>query len=492
LIDQGTLYRGNDHKNAVIALKQAKKEFIKLKTESRKDNFCWYTAKDNFACRVKNTVIGTLLEDISADRDLDAAVSSYEQKVAPMNYKRPTALVTKGMVKQAQDKVNELGIAGALQRRYAVSEDLTVNNVIYVDRATRASMKASDPFDSLMEDMKNDVKLNPSTLKKVEEISIDKFISDIVPNVSKVEVMFENRHINNLMSLVAPVDTQAPNIFKWGNNFSWSYNGEVTDSIKERVKKAGGSVTGELLFRLAWFNYDDLDLHLEEPNGNHIYFGNNGKIHRSGGMLDVDANRGGGGTREPVENIFYRTMNRMPEGKYKLYVNQWRQMENKDVGFILEMEYKDETVQYVYDKVVKGNVNVLEFTYSKKTGIEITSSLPSSSRSQDIWNVSTQQFHPVKMIMNSPNFWDGEETGNKHVFFIMEKCLNPESTRGFYNEYLKNELTPHRKVFEVLASKMKTEESNNQLSGLGFSVTQRNSAIFKVSGSFNRTLKVNF
>lgn len=96
------------------------------------------------------------------------------------------------------------------------------------------------------------------------------------------------------------------------------------------------------------------------------------------------------------------------------------------------------------------------------------------------------------MVMNSPNHWDGEETGNKHVFFILEGCVNPNQTRGFYNEYLKEDLTQHRKVFEVLGSKMKVEESDNQLSGLGFSSTQHKTVYVKVEGTFTRTLKVVF
>jgi hypothetical protein len=98
----------------------------------------------------------------------------------------------------------------------------------------------------------------------------------------------------------------------------------------------------------------------------------------------------------------------------------------------------------------------------------------------------------VDTILNSPNHWDGEETGNKHWFFILNGCKNPDNVRGFYNEFLNEELNPHRKVFEVLASKMKVEPSNDQLSGVGFSSTVRNSVLCKVSGSFNRVIKINF
>ena len=95
-------------------------------------------------------------------------------------------------------------------------------------------------------------------------------------------------------------------------------------------------------------------------------------------------------------------------------------------------------------------------------------------------------------MLNSPNFWDGQTKGNKHYFFMLEGCINPDDTRGFYNEYLRDELHEHRKVFEVLGSKLKAEHSTDQLSGLGFSSTQRNELVVKVTGSFNRTLKIKF
>jgi hypothetical protein len=93
----------------------------------------------------------------------------------------------------------------------------------------------------------------------------------------------------------------------------------------------------------------------------------------------------------------------------------------------------------------------------------------------------------------SPNFWDGEkDTGNKHYLFMLNGCTNETSPRGFFNEFLKGELTPHRKVLELVGSKVRADEVPNQLSGLGFSSTQRNHVICRVSGSFTRTLKVTF
>ena len=47
----------------------------------------------------------------------------------------------------------------------------------------------------------------------------------------------------------------------------------------------------------------------------------------------------------------------------------------------------------------------------------------------------------------------------------------------------------HHRVFEALASKAKTEYNDNQLSGLGFSVSQRNELVVKVD---NKTFKIKF
>jgi hypothetical protein len=95
-------------------------------------------------------------------------------------------------------------------------------------------------------------------------------------------------------------------------------------------------------------------------------------------------------------------------------------------------------------------------------------------------------------MMMSPNFWDDKTVGNKHYFFMLDGCLNDGKARGFFNEFFKEELTPHRKVLEMVGSKMRTDESDRQLSGLGFSSTQRNSVLCRVKGSFNRVVKITF
>lgn len=492
LIKQGSLYRGEEFKTAVQHFKKEKKKYEKV-TSSRKDNYLWERSVFVPAglATLRNSVIGTLLVDLSEGKDLEYAVKAFETKVAPQNYKRPTALITPRMIEEAQKKIEQLGLGDSLERRFAVPEDVSVNNVLFADRDTQKVMKEGSVFDDLKQEASG---RTPRNLKKVEEIHIDQFVEDVLPKINKMELMLENKHENNLMSVIAPVNPDAANMLKWDNNFSWSYKGEVTDSIKERVKAAGGNVEGYLRCSLSWSNYDDLDIHMFEPmGGEHIHYGFR-KSHGTFGNLDVDMNARHKDSRTPVENIVYPTKSRMIPGVYKLKVHNFRKRENKDVGFTVEIECEGQLYTFEYGKAMRDMecVTVAELKVDKNGEVTVIGKLPSTTRSKELWGVNTNTFVPVAMMMHSPNHWDDNQVGNKHTFFVLEDCLNPEPARGFYNEFLKAELNDHRKVFEVLASKMKAEPTERQLSGVGFSSTQRNTATVKVSGSFNRMLKIIF
>ena len=483
LIAQNSLYRGEEHKFAVEEFGRLLNRFVSLSRASQ-DLFVWENLTP--AGRIRNSVIGTLLTDLSEGKDLEDAVKAFELKVAPTNYKRPTALVTKAMVAQAQKTVDELGLTTALERRYATLDDLTVNNILFADRATK---KAMNVFDDIAAATAVDIK----KLGKVEEISIADFISKVLPSAQSVEALFENRHAGSVVSLIAPVDPTAKPLFKWPNGFSWSYAGDLADSIKERVKQAGGNVTGDFRASLAWFNYDDLDLHLRLPSREEIDF--RCKVDSStGGNLDVDMNAGGASSRSAVENITFPKRERMADGEYILFVNQYNQRESKDVGFELEMEFDGTIHSFAWPNALKSgqNVVVCKFKYSRKDGLTILESLPSKQATKSVWGLPTQTFHKVRAVMLSPNQWDGREIGNRHFFFMLDGCRNDGTARGFFNEFLSESLTPHRKVLEMVGARMQTEASENQLSGLGFSSTQRNYLLCRVMGSFARVVKVLF
>lgn len=490
LISQDTLYRGQEFKAVLQEFRKYQNAYEEV-CEKDNSKYCWkhtYSMHGSLA-KIRNSAIGTLLVDLAEGKELDHAVTSFESKVAPANYKRPTAIITKSMIDSAENAAKELGYENSFSRRYAITEDLTINNVLFANRDAKESMSASSVFS----DLKKDVKVGLPKSNKTPEIPIDTFIKDILPNISEIELMLEPRHCKNLMSLIAPVDPDAKNMLKWGNNFSWSYIGDLTDSIKDKVRKAGGNVEGVLRCSLSWYNTDDLDIHVLEPNGDRIMYNN--KRSRSSGFLDVDMNVNlGDASRDAVENITWTDKSKMYEGEYQVIVNNFTHREATDVGFDVELEFDGKTYSFHYDKMLRDSrsVDVVKFEFTRKNGIKILDSIPSSHASKEMWGIHTGAIQHVSMIMNSPNHWDGEETGNKHWFFILKDCKNDGQARGFFNEFLREDLREHRKVFEVLGNKMRVPESENQLSGVGFSSTKRDSVFCRVIGNFSRTIKIIF
>lgn len=486
LVNANNLYRGQEHLPALLQFQKIQRRFLASSQQTRQ-LFTWENANTP-AARFRNTVIGTLVQDLSEGQDLERAVKSFETKVAPQNYKRTTALITPGMVNKALETITSLGLESALERRFAVLSDVSVNDVKWVDGQVKPLMKGGIG-DVLMKHVKASTVDVQKDEERAEEIALDDFMAKILPETQSVQLLFKGEHVGNLMSITAPCSPEPKQLFRWTNDFAWSYGGNVADSIKERVKQAGGKVDGAVLrVSLSWFNFDDLDLHIEQPSGRGvsslkdiIYFGN--KRGWTGGCLDVDMNAGGGTTRTPVENVSWAST--PPNGAYGIVVNNFRRRETSDPGFVIEVESGGKLSHFSYNKGVEDKKSILVATLHLQGGViirtdAIAPGITSTNISQDKWGLKTEQYVKVNAVMLSPNYWGDNRVGNKHTFFVLEGAKSDEDTRGFYNEFLHPRLEPHRKVFEVIADKTKCRPTENQLSGLGFSSTKKDNFIVRV------------
>lgn len=491
LIGQNSLYRGNEFAPLVKDLQKVKNKYKTIKGNSPKDNFCWLESRKISAatCRIKNSAIGTLLNNLSEGMELDKAVSAFEKVVAPTNYKRPVAIATPKMIDAAKARLQELGLIGALNRRMLSERDLSVANVLFVDRPQN---KGFDPF----EDLKKGAVINPKTLKKIEEISINDFVEKVLPTAKSINALIENNHFGNFASLIGPKEPDSGKLFKWDNEYSWSYSGGVSDGIKERVKAAGGNVEGVLRVSLSWDNKDDLDLWLIEPDGNKVYYGNRRQISKTGATLDLDANGSDGNRDDPCENIYWTELPRVG-GTYEVIVNQFNRRESRNSGFTLQLEFDGQT--YEYSCTSNGNTGhnhkMLKFNYTKKDGFSILGGKEEpldKYHSKEKWGIKSGVFHKIKSIVLSPNFWGENKIGNKHFFFMLEGCKTDEAPKPFLNEFLNQSLDKERKTMEMLNSKFIVEKVDDELSGLGFSETVRAELICEVTGSFKRILRVKF
>lgn len=494
LIAQNSLYRGKEFESLVRGFKIDKRVYDRLPDE-KKSAYVWMApgGMSMNRLRIRNTAIGTLLVNLSEGMDVDAAVTAFEKVVAPANYKRPKAIFTKKMLEDAQKTVTELGYMNSLGRRFATLDDVTANSIMFCNRdAAPRVMGAANPFEAMAKSLGTD----PKKFSRAEEIGIEKFVKEVLPTAAGLELFMENRFSKNMVSLIAPQDKSAPSMFKWSNGFSWAYTGNMADSdIRENVKAAGGKVDGVLRFSIQWndkpdeWDENDLDAHCVEPNDFEIYFGNKRDL-STGGNLDVDIIRPIR-YKAAVENITWPDIKKMEEGEYSFYVQCFSSRGGK-TGFRAEIEFDGNIYSFNYDKPLHGGQNVAVAKVTLKDGkFSIKELLPSSTSTREIWGVNSNQFVPVSVAMYSPNYWD-EQTGNgnRHYFFMLKDCVNPEKPNGFYNEFLKADLLQHKRVFEALGSQMAVQSVDDQLSGVGFSETQHNSFIVKVQGATERVLKV--
>lgn len=97
-------------------------------------------------------------------------------------------------------------------------------------------------------------------------------------------------------------------------------NYSVSHDMTVNLMDAG---TGILQVSLSWDKFNDVDLHLIDPNGEEIYFANSTSA--TGGQLDVDSNAACNIDEINNENIYYDDSPNVtiPYGEYEVLVDLW-------------------------------------------------------------------------------------------------------------------------------------------------------------------------
>ena len=496
LINQGSLLDGNTHLFKLDTIIPLKREYDTLPATAR-GNWCWVKSYKFNLAKFRNELIGVLCSELSEGEELNKAVQSWNKRVDPVNYMKTTAPITKRQIEEARKFVEENGYTESFNRRFATIDDIKVSEILH-SNIGNGEIKSVSIFDGVKS---NSTRHKRNEFDGIEEVGIEKFMKDILPTCTSVEAYLSNLHDGNLVSLTTANIKESKPIFKWSNNYSWTFNGNLAgkSQIKDAVKTAGGRVDGVLRFSMIWNDGDgkdnsDLDAWCEQPDRVRIGYSQNYRADRGNqrtdmsGQLDLDNTNPSG--KLAIENIYFADLRKMGNGVFKFWVNQYR--EHNSQGFKAEIEFNGETYTYEYNRAVHGNIHVAEVTL-KDGAFSIKHILPESAvTSKVLYGLESNQFHKVNLVCLSPNHWNGETIGNKHYFFMLENCKSPVAIRGFHNENLLPELAEHRKVLEVLGTTNMIESTDGQLSGLGFNATVRDELIVKLQGTHKRMVRVKF
>lgn len=493
LIDQGALLDAESHKWAVNGILNIRREYNNI-PDSKRDYFMWLKSVTNPREAGFRGLIRELCLEIS-EKGLEVACVNWNKRVDPRNYMRAVAPISQTQINQAMKFIQENGYEESFTRRCATLDDIKVSDILYAN-AGDGKVKKVSIFDGLKPTKVSNSKLDTDNL---EEISIEKFMTEILPKSTSVEVYFQGNQKNNLVTLTTAENKDSKEIMKWHNNFSWTYNGNLAgkSQIKAAVKAAGGFVDAPFRFSILWNDQEtpgfvDFDAHAMDSRGNEIYYSTyKGRKCSTGGQLDIDMIRPSG---IGVENIYWENLNNLSDGTYRFWVHNYDGGENQ--GIKAEIVFGDS--QWTF-KVLQNIKHDIEFATIVIKNRQIQSITPnktylvsSESSHEEVWGIETNKFHQVNMICPSPNFWGENAVGNKQYFFMIPGCKAPDKIRSFHNENLISDLQGHRKVLDALGAKLMVESSEGQLSGLGFDATVRDTLIVKVNGVLNKVIKIKF
>lgn len=489
LINQGSLLDGATHLYKIEQVIPLKEEYDNLPANQR-DNWCWVTSFKLPFAKFRNELIGVLCAELSEGEELNKACQSWNKRVDPVNYMKVTAPITKKQIEEAKKFVEENGYVESFNRRFATIDDIKVSEILH-SNVGDGKIKNVSIFDGVKS---TSTRHKRNEFDGVEEVTIEKFMKDILPTCTSVEAFLANSHQGNLVSLTTANDPDSKQIFKWKNNYSWTFNGNLAgkSQIKEAVKSEGGKIDGALRFSIIWNENGkdilDFDAHAKEPNGTEIAFNTyKQKQTAMSGMLDIDMIRP---DKMGVENIVWSNKAKMKDGIYSFWIHNYDSGNNK--GFKAEIEFDGETYSYEYNQCAMNDTHVAEVIL-KNGSFTIKHLIPESSvSSKEVYGLETNQFHKVNLVCLSPNHWGENNVGNKHYFFMLDGCKSPVSIRSFHNENLLPELAAHRKVLEVLGATNMIEPTKKQLSGLGFNATVRDELIVKLQGTHKRVIKIKF
>lgn len=223
LLKSDALYRSEKVLGVAEWFKELHEKCSAEKNSRTRDNLVWRAvalAPPGY-CHLKNTMIGTLLDDIVSGRSLEDVSSRFAAKMHPLQYQRPQAAPSRGSIERAETIVAKLGIEKSLVRRFAQLDE--------VQTVWRPKESIEPTTNGVFSHLKPKGETEIQKDAPAVIITWKKFVETVLPSAISMELNVPE--YGNFMAMLTAEDIDAPPIIQWDtsenrNPFSWYlYNG---------------------------------------------------------------------------------------------------------------------------------------------------------------------------------------------------------------------------------------------------------------------------
>lgn len=188
-------------------------------------------------CHPRSGVVGSLLDDLQAGMPVELVKRRFDEKMHPERYQRPQTPPRAGNIARAEAIFAKLGLAPALERRYARPDEVAM--------IWRWSPKIVKPgvFSHLLP---QDQPVKPGVAR---HMTFRKFRETILPTAEKIDVLLDQRAYR-FGALTTAVHADAPRLLQWDredgrNPFAWYTYGAPTPVEQWRLTRGSlGRVLG--------------------------------------------------------------------------------------------------------------------------------------------------------------------------------------------------------------------------------------------------------
>lgn len=210
LLGAEALYRGEKILGPVKWLSERQQEAKTTKNRKTRDNLMWRAVAEAPAgfCHPRSSVAWSLIEDIASGLSVEDAKRKFTAKMQGDIYQRPQTAPSSGTIARAEVLFQQLGLAPALERRFARLEEV---ELVWTSSEPTHGTKRGGVFAHLK--AKDSTEVSKDLGTNSDKFTWEKFSRLILPETRKLE--FHVPYSGRFVGMVTAVHPEAPPILKW-------------------------------------------------------------------------------------------------------------------------------------------------------------------------------------------------------------------------------------------------------------------------------------